>query len=306
MNYTITLNPAIDRLIFLDEKMENRKTNRITDVAYDIGGKGTHGSYAMTKLNVKNKALGFMGGLNSDKFQRILETKGISNGFTTVKGQATRECYVVIDRDSTGTTMLTEKGLKVSRNDVDTFQTNLKKIVNYGDFVLIAGSLPVGFFLEDLKKMIKILKETGCFVACDLSGDALKLATEVGVDFIKPNEFEIRELNDKEEELIPFLKKLNKKISYIVVSLGQEGSYCIHDGEVYRVKSPFVKEVNDTGAGDCFVGAFLAGIIMKQTIEETLRLASACAASKVMHNDSSTFNLNEVERLIHQVEISKY
>ncbi|MFD1449045.1 1-phosphofructokinase family hexose kinase [Oceanobacillus profundus] len=305
MNYTITLNPAIDRLIFLDEKMESRKTNRITDVAYDIGGKGTHGSYAMSKLGVKNIALGFIGGLNSDKFQRILDAKGITNGFTTLKGQATRECYVVIDHDSSGTTMLTERGVKLSRNDVDTFMTNLQKTVKAKDRVLIAGSLPQGFSLEDLKRMIRLLKEIGCFVACDLSGDALKLAVEIGVDFIKPNEFEVKELNRAEENIVTTLQILNQKIPYIVVSLGKDGSYCIHEGDVYRVKSPPVKEVNDTGAGDCFVGAFLSGLTKNYSIEETLRLASACAASKVMHNDSTTFNLDEVSDLKQQVEIIK-
>lgn len=303
MNYTITLNPAIDRLLFLEEKMERRKTNRITDVAYDIGGKGTHGSYAMSKLRVENIALGFMGSLNADKFQHVLDMKRITNGFTPVKGQATRECYIVIDHNPSGTTMLTERGLEVSENDIQSFFDNLRERLKPGDKVLIAGSLPVGFSMENLKRLIMLLKELDCFVACDLSGEALKIAVELEVHFIKPNEFEIEDINEDGKEMVPFLKDLNEKIPYIVASMGNKGSYCFYNQKVYRVVSPTVKEVNDTGAGDCFVGSFLAGLTKNYSITETLRLASACAASKVMHYDSSTFDLKEVEELKDQVKI---
>ncbi|WAA09298.1 1-phosphofructokinase family hexose kinase [Fervidibacillus albus] len=306
MYYTITLNPAIDRLLFLDQKMESRKTNRITNVDYDIGGKGTHGSYAMSKLGVDNVALGFMGELNSDAFQQIMDVKGITNQFTSIQGQKTRECYIVIDQVSTGTTMLTEKGFKVSKQDIDTFMDQLKKTVKKEDTVLIAGSLPEGFTINDLKRLVHLLKQIGCFIACDLSGDALKVAVDLGVDFIKPNEFEINDLNEDKEDLIPFLKGLNKTIQYIVVSMGKNGSYFLHNQQVFRVISPNVHEVNDTGAGDCFVGSFMAGLAKNFDLEETLRLASACAASKVMHNDSTTFDLDQVEQLKYQVQIQKY
>lgn len=303
MNYTITLNPAIDRLLFLDEKMESRKTNRITDVTYDIGGKGTHGSYAMSKLRVENIALGFMGELNSDKFRNILSEKGIKGKFTKIRGQLTRECYVVINPGASGTTMLTEKGFKVTQQDIDILMSYLKQTITSEDKVLIAGSLPTGFSLEHLKELIQHLKGIGCFVACDLSNGALEVATNLGVNFIKPNEYEIKNLISDADVIIPFLKNLNEKIEYIVMSMGKKGSYCIHNGVVYRIISPKVQEVNDTGAGDCFVGAFLAGLTKGYDLKKTLRLASACAASKVMHHDSTTFNLDEVENLMHQVQI---
>lgn len=305
MIYTITLNPAIDRLLYLEEKMESRKSNRIREVTYDIGGKGTHGSYVMSQLDVHHLALGFMGDMNGEKFKKILKAKHINDDFTVVRGQATRECYIIIDRHTTGTTMLTEKGLTVNENDKHVFIENLKVKVKQDDIVLIAGSLPINFTMDDLRKLIEVLKEAGCFIACDLSGEALKLAVEMAVDFIKPNEFELNELNSTNENTIDYLKSLNNKIHYIVASLGEKGSYCVHDKKVYRVLPPKVKEVNDTGAGDCFVGAFLSGLYKNLSIQETLKLASACAASKVMHHDSSTFSLEDALRMKEQVKITE-
>lgn len=305
MIYTITLNPAIDRLLYLEEKMESRKTNRIREVAYDIGGKGTHASHVMSQLNVHHLALGFIGDANDSKFKKILKAKHINDDFTVVRGQATRECYIIIDRHKTGTTMLTEKGMTISEEDKHAFIENLKLKVKQDDIVLIAGSLPINFTLNDLRKLFGVLKEAGCFIACDLSGEALKLAVEMAVDFIKPNEFELNELNSTNENTIDYLKSLNNNIQYIVASLGEKGSYCVHDRKVYRVLPPKVKEVNDTGAGDCFVGAFLSGLYKKLSIPETLKLASACAASKVMHHDSSTFSLEDALSMKEQVKITE-
>ncbi|WP_289891330.1 hypothetical protein [Virgibacillus pantothenticus] len=93
--YTLTLNPAIDRLLYLNEKLERRKSNRITEVSYDIGGKGTHASYVMSKLGVKNLALGYAGSQNIDKFKQILSEKNMEHDFTIIDGRTTRECYII-------------------------------------------------------------------------------------------------------------------------------------------------------------------------------------------------------------------
>ncbi|RSL33942.1 1-phosphofructokinase family hexose kinase [Salibacterium salarium] len=306
MIYTITLNPAIDRLLYFDEKIEPKKTNRITNVSYDIGGKGTHASYTMTKLGVENTALGFMGSLNAEKFIRILDSKGICSSFTLIDGHSTRESYVAVDIKQSSTTMMTEQGFTVSKKNINQFMKQLKTSVEHGDIILIAGSLPVGFCLDDLKELINWLKNKGCFVACDLSGNALKTAVQIGVDFIKPNEFEVKELNEDNEDLVPFLKRLNHSIPYIVTSLGKNGSYCVHENKVYRGLPPRVEAVNDTGAGDCFTGAFLSGLSNQYSLVETLSLATACAASKVKHSDSSTFDLKDVQNLKKQVQITEY
>lgn len=302
--YTITLNPAIDRLLYMEEEMVKRKTNRIEKVAYDIGGKGTHASYVISKFNVKNEALGFMGEVNAKRFVEILNSRNIEHDFSIVKGQVTRECYILLD-DSAGSTMLTEKGLTLTPHDVEEFIKCVSEKVGPDDMVLIAGSLPVNFTISDLRKLIKTLKEARCFIACDVSGEALQLAVELSVDFIKPNEFELNELKRLNEHPLDTIKRLAINITYVIASLGAEGSYCAHNDQVYQVNPPKVNEVNDTGAGDCFVGAFLTGIYKRYPIEETLKFASGCAASKVMHHDSSTFSVKDAMELKKQVEINK-
>lgn len=61
MVYTITLNPALDRTLWV-QKIETDDSNRIEREERYAGGKGIDVSRVLTTLGVDNKALGFVGG----------------------------------------------------------------------------------------------------------------------------------------------------------------------------------------------------------------------------------------------------
>ncbi|MGX7394796.1 1-phosphofructokinase family hexose kinase [Carnobacterium mobile] len=305
MIYTITLNPAIDRLLFLEKTLVKEKNNRLSKIDYDLGGKGHHGSFAMSKLGVKNQALGFCGTTNKSKLEKILQEKGINHDLVEVYGKPTRESYVILEAGVSGSILITEKGFRVSSYDIELLTEQIEEKIQEDDMVLIAGSLPPGFELRNLEELLQLLKKKNCFVACDLSGAALAKAVEVGVNFIKPNAFEIQEIVSEENSLLDNLKELSKKVDYIVVSQGSEGSICSHDGELYQITAPKVVAVNDTGAGDCFVGSFLGSLSLGKSLVESLAFASGCAASKVQYTNSTSFSVKEAKRLQKEVRIEK-
>lgn len=305
MIYTITLNPAIDRLLFLEKTLVKEKNNRLSKIDYDLGGKGHHGSFAMSKLGVKNQALGFCGTTNKSKLEKILQGKGLNHDLVEVYGKPTRESYVILEAGVSGSILITEKGFRVSSYDIELLTEQIEEKIQEDDMVLIAGSLPPGFELRNLEELLHLLKKKNCFVACDLSGAALAKAVEVGVNFIKPNAFEIQEIVSEENSLLDNLKELSKKVDYIVVSQGSEGSICSHDGEFYQITAPKVVAVNDTGAGDCFVGSFLGSLSLGKSLVESLAFASGCAASKVQYTNSTSFSVKEAKRLQKEVQIEK-
>ncbi|MBF2600451.1 1-phosphofructokinase family hexose kinase [Listeria seeligeri] len=304
MIYTITLNPAIDRLLFINGELEKRKTNRVIKTAFDCGGKGLHVSGVLSKFGIKNEALGIAGSNNLDQLYAILEEKHINHDFLVEDGTSTRECFVVLSDDTNGSTMIPEAGFSVSQTNKTNLLKQIAKKVKKEDMVVIAGSPPPHYTLSDFKELLETVKNTGAFLACDSSGDYLKLAVQLGVDFIKPNEEEVVAiLAEKRESLEENIRSLALKIPYLVVSLGGKGSICAHNGKLYQAIPPVVKERNDTGAGDVFVGAFIAGLAMNMPIMETLKVATGCSASKVMQLDSSSFDLEAAGQLKNQVSI---
>jgi sugar/nucleoside kinase (ribokinase family) len=67
-------------------------------------------------------------------------------------------------------------------------------------------------------------------------------------------------------------------VEIVVVKRGRRGSIiCTRSSEVQVPAYP-IEEVDPTGAGDCFDGAFLCGMLDKSSLEECGRLASAAGA----------------------------
>jgi len=64
----------------------------------------------------------------------------------------------------------------------------------------------------------------------------------------------------------------------VVLTLGSDGAYCMHNGEtVYQPVFP-VKAVDTTAAGDSFNAGFGVGLALGKDIESAIRLANAVGA----------------------------
>jgi 6-phosphofructokinase 2 len=68
MIYTITLNPALDRNIWI-KKIKLDDSNRIQKEERFAAGKGIDVSRVLTVLGLRNKALGFVGGFDGDEME---------------------------------------------------------------------------------------------------------------------------------------------------------------------------------------------------------------------------------------------
>ncbi|WFA05132.1 1-phosphofructokinase family hexose kinase [Bacillus sp. HSf4] len=306
MIYTITLNPAIDRLIKTTGRLTRKKTNRVAETEYDLGGKGLHVSHALSKFGVANQALGFIGSENRTLMEAILTDKKVSHHLFVEEGASTRECIVLLDETDEGSLMITGDGFPVSEENHQRLIRFIDRHVTPNDSVVMAGSLPPGYTNAKLKEILAALKRKGCFIACDLSGEALCLAVELGVDFIKPNQHEAEELfSGQRLSLLEKLRLLADKIDYVVISLGRDGCYASRNGRIYRVTSAAVHERNDTGAGDVFVGAFMAQLVQKADFQTMLRYAVACAASKAAKQNCTDFDMSEAESLFSQIIITE-
>lgn len=65
----------------------------------------------------------------------------------------------------------------------------------------------------------------------------------------------------------------------VVVTLGGDGAILLVNGQVMRINSPSVDVVDTTGAGDTFVGYFLAGVVEGMSDHEALQ--RACLAASI-------------------------
>ncbi len=70
-------------------------------------------------------------------------------------------------------------------------------------------------------------------------------------------------------------------ISLIVLKNGSKGTKVYNNDEYYFIPAFRVEEIDPTGAGDCFDGAFIAAIVEGKSIKEAAELANAAGALSV-------------------------
>jgi 2-dehydro-3-deoxygluconokinase len=68
---------------------------------------------------------------------------------------------------------------------------------------------------------------------------------------------------------------------HVVIKMGPQGCIVFDDGGEQRVPGFSVVARDTTGAGDCFVGAFLAAMQRGQTYAQAARVANAAGAMNV-------------------------
>lgn len=308
MIYTVTLNAAVDRILYFSEPLQAKKNNRISQIAYDYGGKGTHVSSVLTKMGINQLALAIIGGETGERLKELLSKEHIDFKFIQQQGVKTRESIILVDNAGKGSVMITEGGFQIDRSVFDQLIDYLN-IITPEDTVVFAGNPPANFPLKWYGEILNFVNQKGAKLVVDASGDYLNEAIAHKPTVIKPNEFEFAQWMGKshmsEEEIEEALPMLAEKsqIPYLIVSLGKRGSMVYNNGELIRVIPPKVVEINDTGCGDVFVGGVVAKLSEGKSIQEILRFATSLSASKAAQETSSHIDFDYAKKLEDEVNI---
>lgn len=307
MIITVTLNAALDKLIFLTDLIKNHN-NRIKKLVYDIGGKATHVSVVLSSMNVKNIATGILAGDNGKHVQNLLIQKNVTCDFVWQEGNETRESYIIVPENEEGSYMITQRGFAITNDTFEKLKNKLKKLVNRDDIVVFSGGPPPKITVELYKQLLQIVKNKNAKLVVDVSREYLLEAINQKPYLIKPNEMEFKEIVDKEinteGEYVKEIRKLiDKGVEIVAVSLGKKGSIIGARDKIIRIYPPNVMEVNDTGCGDVFLGGAVAMISQNRELEDIFTFATAISSSKATKEGSSEFCLKQTYELMKKVKI---
>lgn len=308
MILTVTLNPALDKIIIL-ENLKLGKLNRVKETTILAGGKGINVSEVLTELNIQNKALGILGGNNGRRINSMLENKEIQSDFIWSEFE-TRQNLKIKEKNTNRETEINENG-KVSKENIKDFITAFDKIVEKNKTVVLSGSLPDGVEKNIYAELIDKAKEKNAKVILDSSGDEFKLALKKSPYLVKPNLEEIENLLGKKINNNDDLKKganylLNKGVSIVMISLGAEGAFIASSEEGYRIYTPHV-EISQTtvGAGDTMVAGLAAEIDKDENLKDTGVFAAALATAFVESGSISKIDKSLIERIKKSIKVEK-
>ncbi|WP_058484941.1 1-phosphofructokinase [Defluviitalea phaphyphila] len=307
MIYTVTLNPAVDQTIIIDNFKIN-EVNRVVDAREDVGGKGINVSKMIKNLKGKSVALGIIGGNKGEFIEEQLKSMGIDTDFVK-KDTNTRTNIKIVDKVNDTFTDINEKGGEVDYTIIKNIEEKILKTVKTGDILVLAGSVPSNVGSDIYNKWIKMCNEKKVKVFLDADGDLLKQGVKAGPYLIKPNIDELERLFNKKIENINQCISLTKELLFkygieiIVVSMGGDGALVITKNNCIKVKALKVEVKSTVGAGDSMVGALAYALDNGYPLEEAIKLSVAASTATISHEGTIMGNLDEIEDLKNKVEL---
>lgn len=306
MILTMTLNPAIDKVYFVN-RFDKGEVHRPSEMVATAGGKGLNVSRVINTLGSPIAATGFLGGGNGSFIQHQLEQSGIENRFHSIEGE-TRICINITDSSDLTSTEVLEAGPEISKEEAEALLEDLKTGLDDVTILTISGSLPKGIQADYYYKIIQLAKRRHIKVLLDSSGQAFIEGIKAKPFLIKPNKDEIKMIYDGPMESIDdyknailYLHQLG--IEMPVISMGKEGSIAGYNGKILHTKFPELKVVNTVGSGDSFIAGCAVALSKNLSFEDVIKMGTACGCANTLNAKTGVIKIEDVSRLLEQIEL---
>jgi len=306
MIYTITLNPALDRILTV-ESIPYRNPNRVDGDERYAGGKGIDASKALTRLGVDNKAIGFAGGFTGQELEGCLFNLGVDCEFVKISAETRTNVYI----------HETVKNRQISFNLrgplIQPFELmemiDVVKGLEDARYVILSGSVPAGVNPIIYQKIIEIAKAKGAKVVLDADDEPFKAGLRATPHIIKPNVQELerlltRQLTDIDAIVDAAVEVQKRGINVVLVSMGANGVLLVTKDERWIARPPRVTVVNTIGAGDSAVAGFVHGLVLGESCKEAVKRAAATGTAATLINDVS-ITKESVDAILAQVKVRR-
>lgn len=305
---TVTVNPAIDKIIYLSTlNLDN--TNRIQGTREVLGGKGTHVSTNLHILGCRNRAYGVSFGDIGHRIESMLLKEEIEMRFLHYDYGNSRMNYALIE-DNEVCTLLSEKGQILSREQAEELIQKIYQEIQAGDILILSGDASNSELAMIYPEIMKKVSEKNVKVFLDSSSDNLKEGLKWKPFLVKPNEDELSQIYGKqiesEGDIIDAINDLTSKgIQCVAVSCGANGSYVGYKNCIYRVFPLKVDVKNTIGCGDAFLSGLAYGFEQNFEFENILRYAAAISSATAENNSTVGFCKERAMELLEKVVIEK-
>lgn len=306
MIHTVLLNPALDVWYNLDELVPG--STRL-DVLSQIhpAGKALNVAKVVRVLGEDVTVLGVMPENSLAQFRQYCDSLGIDSEFLAVEGSV-RVNTTIIENEAGQVTHINSASPPLSLRIQDEMIALIQKHQKPGDFWAFCGSLPAGFDNDVYRRMIQDAHKKKCLTLLDTRGKSLKMGSRAKPDMIKPNLAELEMFFGEQVKGVHHIALKGKRlldmgIPMVFISLGADGMIAIAENDCLLCSVPQVNVVDTVGCGDALVAGLIVGRMRHFSFSEMCRFAIACGASNAMHPGAGSVVLDDVWRLMEEIQI---
>lgn len=283
----------IDKIYGLDHIVKEGETISASSYDEGMGGKGLNQSIALKRAGADPIHAGFVGEDDGDILLDYMAENEIDFLIKKVSGKS-GHAIIQVDKNAKNS-IIVEAG--ANKNIDKSYIDQVLAEFDEGDYLLLQNEISNLQYIVDMasKKKIKI------FLNPSPVDETIKTIDFNKIDSLILNETEAYELSgcENSDEIIDYFRKNYKDLN-LLLTLGKDGGiYSSKDTEI-KFSSFKTHDIDTTGAGDTFLGYFLASISKGADLEKSLNIASlaaglACSKSGAANSIPS---LKEVEEYI--------
>ncbi|MDP2663155.1 MAG: 1-phosphofructokinase [Dehalococcoidia bacterium] len=308
MIVTLTLNPSVDKTIFVS-KLSPGQVYRVRESDLDPAGKGINVTRMADRLGCASIAFGFMAGEIGLLVERALQEEGIQRHLLRVPGQ-TRLNVTIFDQSTATGTSFYDRGPEIDQERLKTLEGELKPWIGASRVFVMAGSLPPGVEDSVYANFIDLARSLGTKTILDSDGESLRLGVQAGPYLIKPNLVEMERLVGRTLPDVPSVIDAAREVQArgvqaVIVSMGSDGAICADGSSVWRAIPPKIESSSTVGSGDSMVAGLAVSIARGQDILYGLKLGTAAGAATAMVQGTSLGTPADVYALLPQVRVEQ-
>lgn len=286
MIYTLTLNPAIDYIMCLEEIVTG-KVNRSHRECLFVGGKGINVSRILKELETPSTVLGFSGGFTGQLIEETLKNDGILTDFVCLEDGFSRINVKVKGKNETE---LNADGPIITKTMLEKLFKKLDTLTDK-DILVLGGSVPKSVNNDIYKRIIEKAEKNGVKTILDAEKPLLMDCLRYKPFLIKPNHKELgeilgREISSPKDAEMGAMELIEMGAENVIVSMAEMGAVLVtNKGKRYYCPAPIGEIKNSVGAGDSMVAGFLTGHLENKGLEYALRLGVAAGSATAFSHD---------------------
>ncbi len=300
MILTLTLNPALDALVFLDHLQWHAK-NIVVQKNLFVSGKGFNVAKALSALGIPVTAIGLVGRADIPLYERDLGARGIRLAITPIA--ETRTNHKLIERDTGLETEINEPGVPVSGTELSSLRQALAARLDEAEWLVLSGSVAPGIPPTIYYDLIKQAARAQVHTLLDSSGEFLRAGIRAYPTVIRINRAELSEATGLEIDSGEGMAEAARGLltggtETVLVSLGKEGALLVNSQGGWIAQPPRLNVVNAIGAGDVMAAGLVEAWQRGLEAASLLRRATALACASVLTLESGDVD----RRVAHELE----
>lgn len=264
----------IDFVYSVNHIIMSGETLAAADMHTFLGGKGLNQSIALARAGVPVYHAGMIGS-DGDALRAVCRENGVNTDFIHQIPGNSGHTIIQVDPDGQNAILLFGGA---NHNITKEFVDMVFEHFGSDDILLLQNEVNLlAYIIEKAfaRKMKIILNPSPyhkALKACDLSKISLFLLNEI-------EGFQMTGERDT-EQILRQLRLLYPQAK-VVLTIGRNGSVYQDEKRQYRQGIYRVQAVDSTAAGDTFTGYFIAGMLEKLSIPESLKMAAKASALTV-------------------------